>query len=311
MISSGALPKVTLSRPPIPGPERAASSSVASPISAAVGTIPIAAAPKTTADEAWTTSSSTAIGMNGVSRYGHPWRCRRNFIGPAALLAISGGREARRSPGPGLGGCGSPAGYWRGTVDLFRGRRLRGIGVRVGAGAARAAPPGRGGRRPEPRPRPPSRRSAQQVVERLALAGALIVCGSLTSPTAVEKRRRRSDQPARCRAPGGSIVRLKSSPRAVVVAPRVEVEAGVLDRRRRAAWSCVGSGPAAALAIARRRACDAVGELRRGRAPEMWIAWCRRCPRSLVGEFDSHLEDRSRRLERVRRPVLAALAALP
>ncbi len=40
MISSGALPKVTLSRPPMPGPERAASSSVARPISAAVGTDP-------------------------------------------------------------------------------------------------------------------------------------------------------------------------------------------------------------------------------------------------------------------------------
>ena len=48
MISSGALPKVTLSRPPIPGPERAASSSVARPISAAVGMIPSAEAAKTT-----------------------------------------------------------------------------------------------------------------------------------------------------------------------------------------------------------------------------------------------------------------------
>ena len=46
MISSGALPKVTLSRPPIPGPERAASSSVARPISAAVGMIPSAATTK-------------------------------------------------------------------------------------------------------------------------------------------------------------------------------------------------------------------------------------------------------------------------
>ena len=41
MISSGALPKVTFRRPPIPGPERAASSSVARPISAAVGMISI------------------------------------------------------------------------------------------------------------------------------------------------------------------------------------------------------------------------------------------------------------------------------
>ena len=41
-MSSGALPKVTLSRPPMPGPERAASSSVARPISAAVGMTPSA-----------------------------------------------------------------------------------------------------------------------------------------------------------------------------------------------------------------------------------------------------------------------------
>ena len=44
--SSGKLPKVTFSRPPTPGPERAASSSVAFPIMAAVGTIPSAAKAK-------------------------------------------------------------------------------------------------------------------------------------------------------------------------------------------------------------------------------------------------------------------------
>ena len=49
MISSGALPKVTFSRPPIPGPDRAASSSVARPISAAVGMIPSAEAKNTSA----------------------------------------------------------------------------------------------------------------------------------------------------------------------------------------------------------------------------------------------------------------------
>ena len=42
MISSGALPNVTLRKPPMPGPERAASSSVARPISAAVGITPSA-----------------------------------------------------------------------------------------------------------------------------------------------------------------------------------------------------------------------------------------------------------------------------
>ena len=46
MISSGALPNVTFSRPPMPGPERAARFSVASPIAAAVGMTPSAAAKK-------------------------------------------------------------------------------------------------------------------------------------------------------------------------------------------------------------------------------------------------------------------------
>ena len=68
MISSGALPKVTLSRPPTPGPERAASSSVARPISAAVGMIPSAEAAKTIVAGAPTISSTTAIGISGVSR---------------------------------------------------------------------------------------------------------------------------------------------------------------------------------------------------------------------------------------------------
>ncbi len=68
MISSGALPNVTLSSPPTPGPERAASSSVALPINAAVGTTPSAAVRKMTAGPALARSSATAIGMNGTSR---------------------------------------------------------------------------------------------------------------------------------------------------------------------------------------------------------------------------------------------------
>ncbi len=52
MISSAALPKVTFRKPPMPGPERAASSSVARPISAAVGMIPAAAQKKITVGEA-------------------------------------------------------------------------------------------------------------------------------------------------------------------------------------------------------------------------------------------------------------------
>jgi len=68
MISSGALPKVTLSRPPIPGPDFAASSSVARPISAAVGMIATAAMAKIAVAEACANSSATATGMNGTSR---------------------------------------------------------------------------------------------------------------------------------------------------------------------------------------------------------------------------------------------------
>ena len=72
MISSGALPNVTLSRPPMPGPERCASSSVALPISAAVGMTPSADDVKTSAAPAWARSRAMAIGMNGTRRYGHP-----------------------------------------------------------------------------------------------------------------------------------------------------------------------------------------------------------------------------------------------
>ena len=64
MISSGALPKVTLSRPPMPGPVRAAIASVASPITAAQGITPSAAALNTTIGLPTSASSSTtAAGM--------------------------------------------------------------------------------------------------------------------------------------------------------------------------------------------------------------------------------------------------------
>jgi hypothetical protein len=66
MISSGALPKVTFRKPPTPGPVRAASCSVASPITAAVGMTPSAAAPKTSTGAAWASSSPTAVGMKAA-----------------------------------------------------------------------------------------------------------------------------------------------------------------------------------------------------------------------------------------------------
>src|SRR3954462_10481413 len=91
MISSGALPKVTLSRPPMPGPLRAASSSVARPISAAVGMTPSAEVRKIAVGLAWAISSATAIGMKGTRRYGHPWlevrKARR--IGRCTLRGVN------------------------------------------------------------------------------------------------------------------------------------------------------------------------------------------------------------------------------
>ena len=79
MISSGALPNVTFSRPPMPGPARCASSSVARPISAAVGTTPSAEEKKTMIGSAPSWSSTIAIAMNGTSRYGQPCPLSRNW----------------------------------------------------------------------------------------------------------------------------------------------------------------------------------------------------------------------------------------
>jgi hypothetical protein len=63
MISSGALPKVTFSRPPMPGPVFAAIASVASPITAAQGITASAATPNTTTGPACASSKTTATGM--------------------------------------------------------------------------------------------------------------------------------------------------------------------------------------------------------------------------------------------------------
>jgi hypothetical protein len=67
MMISGALPNVTFSRPPMPGPARAASSSVARPISPAGGITPTAEVKNTAAAGAWISSSTMASGMNGTS----------------------------------------------------------------------------------------------------------------------------------------------------------------------------------------------------------------------------------------------------
>ena len=70
MISSGALPKVTLSKPPMTLPERSASSSVARPIIAAGGIRATAETKKTTVAETSARSTITAAGISGESRYG-------------------------------------------------------------------------------------------------------------------------------------------------------------------------------------------------------------------------------------------------
>ena len=64
MISSGAFPNVTFRKPPMPGPVRSAISSVAVPISAAVGITPSAAAVNTSTGDACASSSAIAAGMN-------------------------------------------------------------------------------------------------------------------------------------------------------------------------------------------------------------------------------------------------------
>ena len=92
--SSGRLPNVTLSSPPIPGPARSASSSVAVPMIAAVGTTPSADVKKISVGLACASSSPTASGMNGTSRYGQPFAAEQERDEPAAAAAGGGG------PGP-------------------------------------------------------------------------------------------------------------------------------------------------------------------------------------------------------------------
>jgi hypothetical protein len=48
-----------------------------------VGMIPSAATMKINAAEAWASSSATAAGMNGTSRYGHPCALVRNSLADA------------------------------------------------------------------------------------------------------------------------------------------------------------------------------------------------------------------------------------
>src|SRR4051794_30529614 len=96
MISSGALPKVTFSSPPIPGPDWLASSSVALPISAAVGMTPSADVAKISVGDAPARSSTIAIGMNGTRAYGQPSPLMRNRL----IARAYGPRRSRERCGP-------------------------------------------------------------------------------------------------------------------------------------------------------------------------------------------------------------------
>src|SRR3954451_7798603 len=143
MISSGALPNVTLRSPPTPGPERAASSSVALPMSAAVGMTPSADVVKISAALACATSRAIATGMNGTRRYGHPSPLRRKRRACCTALTLHK-RTASR-----LGRDATPTLRNLGPRDL-RGR-LWHVGARLGlVGGARGA---RRPRRARARPR--------------------------------------------------------------------------------------------------------------------------------------------------------------
>jgi hypothetical protein len=81
----------------MPGPDRAASSSVARPISAAVGITPSADARNTQVAPAWVNSSTTATGINGTSRYGQPSPLNRKVVdrGAGSADMAQCGRAAR------------------------------------------------------------------------------------------------------------------------------------------------------------------------------------------------------------------------
>src|SRR4051794_40467850 len=167
MISSGALPNVTLRKPPMPGPERAASSSVALPISAAVGMTPSAEAPKMTDAEAPAISSTIASGMNGTSRYGHPSPEKKK---PRSRLTR---QELTEDACPGRGRPGHAVGLGRrerGALlrlrDILPGRR-EAVGVLLEV-LLRGAAGGR--RRPGARGRAGTRRARAGAAERAAQA---------------------------------------------------------------------------------------------------------------------------------------------
>src|SRR3954453_582206 len=169
MMISGALPKVTLSSPPMPGPERAASSSVARPISAAVGITPPAETKKMAVAEAPRMSRTIASGMSGTRRYGQPSplkRKERSCIRPEPR----GSRGRRPGATALLEVLGAVLDL--GEVVAGRAQALRVVGR--GAGVARRRRGGRrAGRGRRRRRAPTARRGAQQpeLLQRAAQLG--------------------------------------------------------------------------------------------------------------------------------------------
>ena len=124
MINSGAFPNVTFRNPPMPGPERAASSSVARPMRAAVGITPSADAAKISTGSAWMNSSRMATGISGTSRYGQPSpdTKKERFVGTSGVCVVNLGSSrlnldhSHREEVPLLTGAVSGAGFARHTA---------------------------------------------------------------------------------------------------------------------------------------------------------------------------------------------------
>ena len=161
----------------MPGPERAASSSVARPISAAVGMTPERRGEEDRRPgSACASSSAIAIGMNGTSRYGQPWPVSRKAPGVAGAASRSPGycpssgahccalamsepaawtqasyfgcddvepapewRRCRPAPGPGRGPAGAPRSGRRSAWG-WPARRSPGARARRSPGRGRSCP---------------------------------------------------------------------------------------------------------------------------------------------------------------------------
>ena len=219
MISSGALPKVTLSRPPMPGPERSASSSVARPISAAVGMIPIAATKKITVGEAPITSKRDRerderhqqVGPSVGAEEEAPVQRRSGAAHPPSCAAQASTACA----------CSSP---WRRSRSTWR-RRCSPRPSCSPRSSNRGSPADPS--RPSPRAAAPPGICASRSASGWASVGALIDCSSPGSEIADRESTVTSPDPPRGIGERQVEVEL---PQRVVVGRRVDVDRRVADR---------------------------------------------------------------------------------